>query len=78
MKKFGRHFHRDRVEARLRFCLATGDATARSLRSLMSIMPPRLRHGPSAQAYQLIARAERARAQAGKGIVQQLGAPSKR
>src|SRR5260370_38667788 len=37
------------------------DATARSLRSLVSITPPRLRRGPSAQASQLIARAEHAR-----------------
>jgi uncharacterized protein (DUF2236 family) len=53
------------------------NATARSLRNSKWIMPSRLRRGPSADAYQVVARAERSRVRAGRGIFQRIGAPSR-
>jgi uncharacterized protein (DUF2236 family) len=53
------------------------NAIAASLRGSKRIVPSRLRRGPSAQAYQLVARAERARVRAGKGIFRRIGAPTR-
>jgi hypothetical protein len=50
---------------------------ARSLRSSKWIVPSRLRRGRSAEAYDLIARAEGQRVRGGKGLFQRIGAPSR-
>lgn len=55
---------------------AAFEATARLIRGSMWIVPSRLRHGASAEAYQLVARTERARVRAGKDIVPPLGTTS--
>lgn len=55
---------------------AAFDATTRMMRGFKRIVPSGLRRGPSAQAYQLVARTERARVRAGKRIFRRMGAPS--
>lgn len=50
-------------------------ATARIMRGTKWIVPSRLRRGPSAEAYQLVARSEGARASGGRGTFQRIGAP---